>query len=175
MDERLDLCYRALMYRHNRLLHTPSDVAPILWQNGALARLEKGEPIDKLLYGGYSTISLGYAGLCEAVYYMTGESHTHPEGNAFGKRIMEYLNAACAKWRAQTNIDFSLYGTPMESTTYKFAKKLQDRFGIIEHVTDRNYITNSYHIHVTEPIDAFSKLTLNHSFRNSLQVEPFLM
>lgn len=165
MDERLDLCYRALMYRHNRLLHTPSDVAPILWQNGALARLEKGEPIDKLLYGGYSTISLGYAGLCEAVYYMTGESHTHPEGNAFGKRIMEYLNAACAKWRAQTNIDFSLYGTPMESTTYKFAKKLQDRFGIIEHVTDRNYITNSYHIHVTEPIDAFSKLTLESQFQ----------
>lgn len=165
MDERLDLCYRALMYRHNRLLHTPSDVAPILWQNGALARLEKGEPIDKLLYGGYSTISLGYAGLCEAVYYMTGESHTHPEGNAFGKRIMEYLNAASAKWRAQTNIDFSLYGTPMESTTYKFAKKLQDRFGIIEHVTDRNYITNSYHIHVTEPIDAFSKLTLESQFQ----------
>ncbi|UNT95204.1 anaerobic ribonucleoside-triphosphate reductase [Allobaculum mucilyticum] len=164
-DERLDLCYRALMIRHNRLLDTPSDVAPILWQNGALARLEKGEPINKLLFGGYSTISLGYAGLSEAVWYMTGVSHTDPVGTKFGKRIMEYLNAACAKWRAQTNIDFSLYGTPMESTTYRFAKKLQDRFGVIPHVTDKNYITNSYHVHVTEPIDAFDKLTFEAQFQ----------
>ena len=164
-DERLDLCYRALMIRHNRLLNTPSDVAPILWQNGALARLKKGESINKLLFGGYSTISLGYAGLCETVYYMTGVSHTDPKGYEFGKRVMDYLNAACAKWRAQTNIDFSLYGTPMESTTYKFAKKLQDRFGVIPHVTDKNYITNSYHVHVTEPIDAFEKLTFEAKFQ----------
>ena len=164
-DERLDLCYRALMIRHNRLLGTPSDVAPILWQNGALARLEKGEPIDKLLFGGYSTISLGYAGLCECVYYMTGVSHTDPKGYQFAKRVMDYLNAACAKWRAQNNIDFSLYGTPMESTTYKFSKKLQDRFGVIPHVTDKNYITNSYHVHVTEPIDAFKKLTFEAQFQ----------
>lgn len=165
LDERLDLCYRALMVRHERLLNTPSDVAPILWQNGALARLKKGEPINKLLFGGYSTISLGYAGLCETVYYMTGETHTGEKGCAFGKRVMEALNAACAKWKAQTNIDFSLYGTPMESTTYKFARKLQDRFGIIPHVTDKNYITNSYHVHVTEPIDAFSKLTFESQFQ----------
>jgi ribonucleoside-triphosphate reductase len=165
LDERLDLCYRALMIRHNRLLNTPSDVAPILWQNGALARLKKGETINKLLFGGYSTISLGYAGLCEAVYYMTGRPHTDPEGCAFAKRIMECLNAYCARWRAQTNIDFSLYGTPMESTTYKFAKKLQDRFGRIPHVTDKNYITNSYHVHVTEEIDAFSKLTFESQFQ----------
>ena len=164
-DERLDLCYRALMIRHNRLLGTPSDVAPILWQNGALARLKKGEPIDKLLFGGYSTISLGYAGLCECVYYMTGVSHTDPKGYQFAKRVMDYLNAACAKWKAQNNMDFSLYGTPMESTTYKFAKKLQDRFGIIPHVTDKNYITNSYHVHVTEPIDAFTKLTFESQFQ----------
>ena len=165
MDERLDLCYRALMIRHKRLLGTPSDVAPILWQNGALARLKKGETIDKLLYGGYSTISLGYAGLTEAVRYMTGEPHTQPTGCAFAKRIMEYLNAACARWKAQNNMDFSLYGTPMESTTYKFAKKLQDRFGIIPGVTDKNYITNSYHVHVTEPIDAFTKLTFESQFQ----------
>ena len=164
-EERLDLCYRALMIRHNRLLDTPSDVAPILWQNGALARLEKGETINKLLFGGYSTISLGYAGLSEAVWYMTGVSHTDPVGTKFGKRIMEYLNAACAKWKAQNNIDFSLYGTPMESTTYRFAKKLQDRFGVIPHVTDKNYITNSYHVHVTEPIDAFEKLTFEAQFQ----------
>lgn len=164
-DERLDLCYRALMIRHNRLLNTPSDVAPILWQNGALARLEKGETINKLLFGGYSTISLGYAGLCEAVYYMTGVSHTDPKGYAFAKRVMDYLNAACAKWKAQNNIDFSLYGTPMESTTYRFSKKLQDRFGVIPHVTDKNYITNSYHVHVTEPIDAFKKLTFEAQFQ----------
>ncbi len=165
LDERLDLCYRALMIRHERLMNTPSDVAPILWQNGALARLKKGEPINKLLFGGYSTISLGYAGLCETVYYMTGEPHTGEKGCAFARRVMEALNAACAKWKAQTNIDFSLYGTPMESTTYKFAKKLQDRFGIIEHVTDKNYITNSYHVHVTEPIDAFTKLTFESQFQ----------
>ncbi|TGY66523.1 anaerobic ribonucleoside-triphosphate reductase [Dubosiella muris] len=165
MDERLDLCYRALMCRHNRLLGTPSDVAPILWQDGALARLKKGETIDKLLFGGYSTISLGYAGLCECVTYMTGHPHTEEPGTSFGLEIMQYLNDACAKWKAQTNIDFSLYGTPMESTTYKFAKKLQDRFGIIPGVTDRNYITNSYHVHVTEEINAFDKLTFESQFQ----------
>jgi len=165
MDERLDLCYRALMCRHKRLRGTPSDVAPILWQDGALARLKKGETIDKLLYNGYSTISLGYAGLSECVRYMKGVSHTSEDGMKFGIRIMEYLNAACAKWKAQENIDFSLYGTPMESTTYKFAKKLQERFGIIEGVTDKNYITNSYHVHVTEEIDAFSKLSLESKFQ----------
>ncbi|MBB5182520.1 anaerobic ribonucleoside-triphosphate reductase [Catenisphaera adipataccumulans] len=165
MDERLDLCYRALMIRHNRLLGTPSDVAPILWQNGALARLEKGEPIDKLLYDNYSTISLGYAGLCECVRYMTGHSHTDPVGKEFGLKVMQYLNDACAKWREETNISFSLYGTPMESTTYKFAKCLQDRFGIIPGVTDKNYITNSYHVHVTEEINAFDKLTLESEFQ----------
>lgn len=165
LDERLDLCYRALMCRHKRLRGTPSDVAPILWQNGALARLKKGETIDKLLYGGYSTISLGYAGLCECVRYMKGVSHTDPEGMNFGIRVMERLNAACARWRAEENIDFSLYGTPMESTTYKFSKKLQERFGIIPGVTDKNYITNSYHIHVTEPIDAFTKLSIESKFQ----------
>lgn len=165
LDERLELCKEALMVRHNRLLGTPSDVAPILWQYGAIARLKKGEPIDKLLYNNYSTISLGYAGLCETVRYMTGVSHTDPKGTAFGKRIMECLNAACNKWRAETNISFSLYGTPMESTTYRFAKKLQDRFGIIPGVTDKNYITNSYHVNVTEPIDAFSKLTFESQFQ----------
>ena len=165
MDERLDLCYRALMCRHNRLLGTPSDVAPILWQNGALARLKKGEKIDKLLFGGYSTISLGYAGLCECVRYMTGHPHTDPQGTDLGLQIMQHLNDACAKWKAETNIDFSLYGTPMESTTYKFAKKLQDRFGVIPGVTDRNYITNSYHVHVTENINAFDKLTFESQFQ----------
>lgn len=165
MDERLALCYKALMCRHNRLLGTPSDVAPILWQDGALARLKKGEPIDKLLFGGYSTISLGYAGLCECVTYMTGHPHTEKEGTEFGLQVMQYLNDACAKWRQETNIDFSLYGTPMESTTYKFAKKLQDRFGIIPGVTDRNYITNSYHVHVTEEINAFDKLTFESQFQ----------
>ncbi len=164
-DERLELCHRALMIRHERLLNTPSDVAPILWQNGALARLKKGETIDKLLFGGYSTISLGYAGLCEAVYYMRGVSHTDSDGFKFAKRIMDYLNAACARWKAMHNIDFSLYGTPMESTTYKFARTLQDRFGLIPHVTDKNYITNSYHVHVTEPIDAFKKLTFESKFQ----------
>ena len=165
MDERLELCYQALMCRHKRLLGTPSDVAPILWQNGALARLKKGEPIDKLLFNGYSTISLGYAGLCECVRYMTGVPHTEPEGTEFGLKVMQYLNDACAKWKAQEHIDFSLYGTPMESTTYKFAKCLQDRFGIIPNVTDKNYITNSYHVHVTEEINAFDKLTFEAQFQ----------
>ena len=165
MDERLALCKKALMCRHERLLGTPSDVAPILWQNGALARLKKGEPIDKLLFGGYSTISLGYAGLCECVYYMTGHPHTEEPGTSFGLKVMQYLNDACAKWKAEENIDFSLYGTPMESTTFKFSKHLQERFGIIPHVTDKNYITNSYHVHVTEEIDAFTKLTFESQFQ----------
>ena len=164
-DERLDLCYRALMTRHNRLKGTPSDVAPILWQNGALARLEKGEVIDRLLYNGYSTISLGYAGLCECVRYMTGKPHTDPEATPFALQIMQHLNDACAKWRAKTSIAFSLYGTPLESTTYKFAKCLKRRFGEIPGVTDKNYITNSYHVHVTEPIDAFKKLTFESQFQ----------
>ena len=165
MDERLALCKEALMCRHKRLLGTPSDVAPILWQNGALARLEKGEPIDKLLFNGYSTISLGYAGLCECVYYMTGGPHTEEPGTSFGLKVMQYLNDACAKWKAEENIDFSIYGTPMESTTYKFSKCLQERFGIIPHVTDKNYITNSYHVHVTEEINAFDKLTFEAQFQ----------
>ncbi|MDX8420357.1 anaerobic ribonucleoside-triphosphate reductase [Stecheria sp. CLA-KB-P133] len=164
-DERLDLCYRALMIRHNRLLGTPSDVAPILWQYGAIARLKKGEKIDKLLFNGYSTISLGYGGLCECVRYMTGHSHTDPEGEKFGLDVMQHLNDACAKWKKETNIDFSVYGTPMESTTYKFAKCLQKRFGIIPGVTDKNYITNSYHIHVTQEINAFDKLTFESRFQ----------
>jgi ribonucleoside-triphosphate reductase len=164
-DERLDLCYRALMIRHNRLLGTPSDVAPILWQYGAIARLKKGEKIDKLLFNGYSTISLGYGGLCECVRYMTGHSHTDPEGEKFGLAVMQHLNDACAKWKKETNIDFSVYGTPMESTTYKFAKCLQKRFGIIPGVTDKNYITNSYHIHVTQEINAFDKLTFESRFQ----------
>ena len=166
LDERLDLCYRALMCRHKRLLGTPSDVAPILWQNGALARLKKGEPIDKLLFGGYSTISLGYAGLCECTRYMIGVSHTDPElGTPFALKVMQHLNDACAEWKAKENIDFSLYGTPLESTTYKFAKCLQKRFGIIKGVTDRNYITNSYHVHVTEDINAFDKLKFESQFQ----------
>ena len=165
MDERLELCYRGLMARHNRLKGTPSDVAPILWQNGALARLAPGEKIDKLLFDGYSTISLGYAGLHECVKYMKGVSHTHPDGTPFALEVMRYLNAACAKWKAQHNIDFSLYGTPLESTTYKFAKCLQKRFGVIEGVTDKNYITNSYHVHVTEEINAFDKLKFEAQFQ----------
>ena len=165
LDERLALCYEALMCRHNRLKGTPSDVAPILWQYGALARLEKGEPIDKLLYNGYSTISLGYAGLCECTRYMTGLSHTNPEATPFALEVMKALNNACAKWKAETNIDFSIYGTPLESTTYKFAKCLQKRFGKIEGVTDKNYITNSYHVHVTENIDAFEKLSFEAQFQ----------
>ncbi|MDD6057011.1 MAG: anaerobic ribonucleoside-triphosphate reductase, partial [Clostridiales bacterium] len=165
LDERLALCYRALMARHNRLKGTPSDVAPILWQNGALARLKKGETIDKLLYDGYSTISLGYAGLCECTRYMKGVSHTEKEGTEFALELMQYLNDVCAKWKADTNIDFSLYGTPLESTTYKFAKCLQKRFGTISGVTDKNYITNSYHVHVTEEIDAFEKLRFEAQFQ----------
>ena len=164
-DERLDLCYRALMCRHNRLKGTLSDAAPILWQYGALARLKKGEPIDKLLYGGYSTISLGYAGLYECVKYMTGKSHTDPAATPFALDIMHHLNDACAKWKAETDIDFSLYGTPLESTTYKFAKCLQKRFGVIPGITDKNYITNSYHIHVTEQINAFDKLAFESQFQ----------
>ena len=165
-DERLELCHRALMCRHNRLKGTLSDAAPILWQHGALARLKKGEPIDKLLYGGYSTISLGYAGLYECVKYMTGKRHTDPEATPFALRVMDRMNAACRGWKAEHNIDFSLYGTPLESTTYKFAKCLQKRFGIIPGVTDKSYITNSYHVHVTEPIDAFSKLGFEAQFQH---------
>jgi ribonucleoside-triphosphate reductase len=164
-DERLELCYRALMCRHKRLEGTPSDVAPILWQHGALARLEKGETLDELLHGGYSTISLGYAGLCECVRYMTGKSHTDPSATPFALEIMQYMNDACAKWKAEQNVDFSLYGTPLESTTYKFSKCLQKRFGIIPGVTDKNYITNSYHVHVTEQIDAFEKLKFESQFQ----------
>ena len=164
-DERLELCYRALMARHNRLKGTPSDVAPILWQYGALARLKKGETIDKLLYGGYSTISLGYAGLCECTRYMTGKSHTNPEATPFALAVMQHLNDACDKWKTETNIAFSVYGTPLESTTYKFAKCLQKRFGIIPGVTDKSYITNSYHVHVTERIDAFKKLGFEAKFQ----------
>lgn len=165
LDERLELCHRALQCRHERLEGTRSDAAPILWQYGALARLEKGEPIDELLHGGYSTLSLGYAGLWECVYEVTGKKLTEPEGKAFGLRVMQALNDACMKWRNAENIHYSLYGTPLESTTYKFAKCLQNRFGIIPGVTDRNYITNSYHVHVTEPIDAFEKLKLESEFQ----------
>ncbi len=164
-DERLDLCYHALMQRHNRLKGTLSDAAPILWQNGALARLKKGETIDKLLYGGYSTISLGYAGLYECVKYMTGKSHTDPETENFALSIMRYMNDACDRWKEQTNIGFSIYGSPIESTTYKFAKCLQKRFGVIEGITDKSYITNSYHVNVTEKIDAFSKLAFESKFQ----------
>ena len=165
-DERLELCHRALMCRHERLKGTPSDVAPILWQYGALARLKKGETIDKLLYGGYSTISLGYAGLYECVKYMTGKSHTDPEATPFALDVMEAMNAACRKWKAQHNIDFSLYGTPLESTTYKFAKCLQHRFGVVEGINDKGYITNSYHVHVTEEINAFDKLKFEAQFQH---------
>ena len=164
-DERLEICRRALMLRHKRLLGTPSDVAPILWQNGALARLGKGEVIDKLLFNGYSTISLGYAGLCECVRYMTGKPHTDPSATPFALEIMRHMNEACAKWKAETTIAFSLYGTPLESTTYKFAKQLKRRFGEIPGVTDKNYITNSYHVHVTENVDAFTKLTFESQFQ----------
>ncbi len=164
-DERLDLCYRALMCRHNRLKGTLSDAAPILWQNGALARLKKGEPIDKLLYNGYSTISLGYAGLCECVRYMTGLSHTDPKATPFALEVMKHMNKACDKWKAETTIGFGIYGSPIESTTYKFAKCLQRRFGIIKGVTDKGYITNSYHVNVTEEIDAFSKLKFESQFQ----------
>ena len=165
-DERLELCHRALMCRHNRLKGTLSDAAPILWQYGACARLKKGETIDKLLYGGYSTISLGYAGLYECVKYMTGKSHTDPSATPFALEIMQYMNTACKNWKEEHNIDFSLYGTPLESTTYKFAKCLQKRFGIIEGVTDKSYITNSYHVHVTEEINAFDKLKFEAQFQH---------
>ena len=165
-DERLELCHRALMCRHNRLKGTLSDAAPIMWQYGACARLKKGETIDKLLYGGYSTISLGYAGLYECVKYMTGKSHTDPSATPFALEIMQYMNTACKKWKEEHNIDFSLYGTPLESTTYKFAKCLQKRFGIIEGVTDKSYITNSYHVHVTEEINAFDKLKFEAQFQH---------
>ena len=165
-DERLELCHRALMCRHERLKGTLSDAAPILWQYGACARLKKGEPIDKLLYGGYSTISLGYAGLYECVKYMTGKSHTDPAATPFALQIMETMNAACRKWKAEHNIDFSLYGTPLESTTYKFAKCLQRRFGIVEGINDKGYITNSYHVHVTEQINAFDKLKFEAQFQH---------
>ena len=165
MDERLELCYRALMCRHNRLKGTLSDAAPILWQHGAIARLPKGAPIDPLLYGGYSTISLGYAGLCECVRYMTGKSHTDPSATPFALAVMEHMNEACDRWKAETTIGFGIYGTPLESTTYRFAKCLQKRFGIVPGVTDKSYITNSYHVHVTEQIDAFSKLAFEAQFQ----------
>ena len=165
MNERLELCHRALQTRHKRLMGTKSDAAPILWQNGALARLKKGETIDKLLYGGYSTISLGYAGLYECTKFMTGHSHTEPEGKPFALKVMHALNDACQKWKEEEDMDYSLYGTPLESTTYKFAKCLKKRFGIIPGVTDKNYITNSYHVHVTEKIDAFTKLKFESEFQ----------
>ena len=164
-DERLDLCYRALMERHNRLMGTLSDAAPILWQYGALARLKKGEPIDKLLFGGYSTISLGYAGLYECTKYMTGKSHTDEEAKPFALSVMQHMNDRCKEWKKKENIDFSLYGTPLESTTYKFSKCLQRRFGIVPGVTDKNYITNSYHVHVSEKIDTFTKLKFESEFQ----------
>ena len=165
LDQRLEICHLGLQTRHKRLLGTISDVSPIHWQHGALARLEKGETIDKLLYNGYSTISLGYAGLWECVYKATGRKLTEPEGKEFGLRIMQKLNDACNKWKAEENIDYSLYGTPIESTTYKFARCLKKKFGIIPGVTDKDYITNSYHVHVTEPIDAFSKIALEAQFQ----------
>ena len=165
-EKYLELCHKALRCRHDRLLGTPSDVAPILWQYGAIARLEKGEKIDKLLYNGYSTISLGYAGLYECVHYMTGKSHTEPEvGTPFAISVMQKMNDKCAEWKAAENIDYSLYGTPLESTTYKFAKALKDNFGIVEGVSDHDYITNSYHVHVTEKIDAFEKLKFESQFQ----------
>ena len=164
LDERLELCYRALMCRHNRLKGTLSDAAPILWQDGAIARLDKGEKIDRLLYGGYSTISLGYAGLCECVRYMTGKPHTDPAATPFAIQIMKHMNEACNRWKEETSIAFGIYGTPLESTTYRFAKCLQHRFGIVPGVTDKAYITNSYHVHVTEPIDAFAKLAFESQF-----------
>ena len=164
-DDRLELCYRALMCRHNRLKGTLSDAAPILWQFGALARLKKGEPIDKLLYGGYSTISLGYAGLYECVKYMTGKSHTDPDATPFALDVMKHMNDACNQWKEETNVAFSIYGSPIESTTYKFAKCLQKRFGIVPGITDKSYITNSYHVFVREEIDAFSKLKFESQFQ----------
>ena len=164
-DERLALCHRALQARHKRLLGTPSDAAPILWQYGALARLKKGEKIDKLLFGGYSTISLGYAGLYECVKYMTGKSHTDAGAKPFALSVMQHMNDKCSEWKKDENMDYSLYGTPLESTTYKFAKCLQKRFGIVPGITDKNYITNSYHVHVSEHIDAFTKLKFESEFQ----------
>lgn len=165
-EERTELCHKALRIRHERLLGTPSDVAPILWQHGALARLDKGEVIDELLYGGFSTISLGYAGLYECVKYMTGHSHTDGDiGEKFGLEVMQALNDKCTQWKTAENIDYSLYGSPIESTTYKFAKCLKKRFGIVDGITDKDYITNSYHVHVTEEIDAFDKLALEARFQ----------
>ena len=164
-DERLALCHRALQARHKRLLGTPSDAAPILWQYGALARLKKGEKIDKLLFGGYSTISLGYAGLYECVKYMTGKSHTDAGAKPFALSVMQHMNDKCNEWKKAENMDYSLYGTPLESTTYKFAKCLQKRFGIVPGITDKNYITNSYHVHVSEHIDAFTKLKFESEFQ----------
>ena len=164
-DERLELCHKALRIRHERLLGTVSDSSPIHWQYGALARLQKGETIDKLLYNGYSTISLGYAGLYECTKAMTGKSHTDPDGEPFALDVMKRMNDKCAEWKAAENIDYSLYGTPIESTTYKFAKCLQRRFGVIEGITDKGYITNSYHVHVTEPISAFDKLKFESKFQ----------
>ena len=165
-EERTELCHKALRLRHERLLGTPSDVAPILWQHGAIARLEKGETIDKLLYGGYSTISLGYAGLYECVKYMTGHSHTDGDvGEKFGLEVMQALNNKCNQWKTAEDIDYSLYGSPIESTTYKFAKCLKKRFGVIDSITDKDYITNSYHVHVTEEISAFDKLALEAKFQ----------
>lgn len=165
LDERLDLCHRALRLRHEHLLGTPSDVAPILWQHGALARLQPGETIDELLYHGYSTISLGYAGIYEMTKVMTGQSHTEPEGRAFALKVMQRLNDRCQQWKEEENIDYSVYGTPLESTTYKFAKSLQERFGIIDGITDRGYITNSYHVNVREQINAFDKLAFESEFQ----------
>ena len=165
-EERLELCHRALRCRHERLLGTTSDAAPILWQYGALARLKKGETIDKLLYNGYSTISLGYAGLYECVKYMTGKSHTDPAATPFALDIMQKMNDKCKEWKTAENIDYSLYGTPLESTTYKFAKCLQKRFGVIKGITDKGYITNSYHVNVTEEIDAFTKLEFEAQFQH---------
>ena len=174
-DERLDLCHRALQARHKRLLGTPSDAAPILWQYGALARLKKGEKIDKLLFGGYSTISLGYAGLYECVKYMTGKSHTDAGAKPFALSVMQHMNDKCNEWKKAENMDYSLYGTPLESTTYKFAKCLQKRFGIVPGITDKNYITNSYHVHVSEPIDAFTKLKFEADFQRLSRAVPSAM
>ena len=165
LDERLELCHKALKCRHQRLLGTTSNIAPILWQNGAIARLEKDEKIDELLKHNYSTISLGYAGIYEMTYYMLGESHTTEKGKKFALEVMQKLNDACAKWRAEEDIGYSVYGTPIESTTYKFAKCLKRRFGVIPEVTDHNYITNSYHVNVREKIDAFSKLAIESEFQ----------
>ena len=165
MNERLELCHKALQLRHERLANTTSDTSPIHWQHGAIARLEKGESIHKLLHNGYSTISLGYAGLWECVYALIGKKLTEPEGEELGIKIMQLMNDKCLEWKTAENIDYSLYGTPLESTTYKFAKAVQERYGIIEGVTNKNYITNSYHIHVTEPIDAFEKLAIESKFQ----------